>query len=96
MCISRISGNIVDVVGAKIHPGTLEVADGRIAKIIAEAKEYKSYVIPGFIDSHIQVQSSMVTPSEFGRLAIIHGTVGAVSDPLRDILRIVVVNRYMN
>ena len=81
MCISRISGNIVDVVGAKIYPGTLEIADGKIARIIAEAKEYTSYVIPGFIDSHIHVESSMLTPSEFGRLAVIHGTVGAVCDP---------------
>jgi len=81
VCISRISGNIVDVVGAKIFPGTLEIADGKIARIIAESKEYTTYIIPGFIDSHIHVESSMLTPSEFARVAVIHGTVGAICDP---------------
>ncbi|MBW2339555.1 MAG: adenine deaminase [Deltaproteobacteria bacterium] len=82
MCISRISGNIVDVVDGKIFPGTLEIVDGKIARIIAQSeKVYPTYIIPGFIDSHIHVESSMLTPSEFGRLAVIHGTVGAICDP---------------
>jgi adenine deaminase len=79
--IKQISGNIVDVVRGSIFPGTIEIAHGKIARIIREAEAYSSYVIPGFIDSHIHIESSMLTPSEFARVAVIQGTVGAVCDP---------------
>jgi adenine deaminase len=79
--ISQISGNIVDVVQGRIYPGTLEISDGRIARVVRETKAYPTYIIPGFVDSHIHIESSMLTPSEFARLAVIHGTVGAICDP---------------
>jgi adenine deaminase len=79
--IKQISGNIVDVVRGSIFPGTLKIAQGKIARIIREAEAYSSYIIPGFIDSHIHIESSMLTPSEFARVAVIHGTVAAVCDP---------------
>jgi len=79
--ISRISGNIVDIVNRNIFPGTIEFLNGKISRIIAENKDYSTYLIPGFIDAHIHIESSMLTPSEFGRVAVIHGTVGAVCDP---------------
>ncbi|NVM25813.1 MAG: adenine deaminase [Desulfobacterales bacterium] len=79
--ISRISGNIVDIVKRHIFPGTLEILNGRIARIIADQEAYPTYIIPGFIDSHIHIESSMLTPSEFARIAVIHGAVGAVCDP---------------
>ena len=79
--IKRISGNIVDIVQGRIFPGTIEIADGKIAQIVRETGAYPTYIIPGFIDSHIHIESSMLTPSEFARVAVIHGTVGAVCDP---------------
>ena len=79
--ISRISGNIVDVVERKVYPGTIEISGGRISRIIAEHTNYLTYLIPGFIDSHVHVESSMLTPREFARVAVIHGTVGSVCDP---------------
>jgi len=79
--ISQISGNIVDVAGRKIFPGTIEISGGRIARIIEENKKYSTYIIPGFIDSHVHIESSMLTPTEFARVAVIHGTVGSVCDP---------------
>jgi len=79
--VNRISGNIVDIVKRDVFPGTLEIVNGRISRIVAEQKTYPTYVIPGFIDSHIHIESSMLTPSEFARLAVIHGTVGAMCDP---------------
>jgi adenine deaminase len=79
--IKEISGNIVDIVKGRIFPGTIEIAHGKIARIIREAEAYSTYIIPGFIDSHIHIESSMLTPSEFARVAVIHGTVGAVCDP---------------
>ena len=79
--INRISGNIVDIVNRNIFPGTIEFLNGRISRIINEQEVYSTYIIPGFIDAHIHIESSMLTPSEFGRVAVIHGTVGAVCDP---------------
>jgi len=79
--INQISGNIVDVVERKVYPGTIEITGGRISRIIAENKEYSTYLMPGFIDSHVHVESSMLTPTEFARVAVIHGTVGSVCDP---------------
>ena len=77
----RISGNIVDVLKSEIYPGTIEVRDGRIAGIKRDPRKHGTFIVPGFIDSHVHVESSMLVPSEFARLAVIHGTVAAVSDP---------------
>jgi adenine deaminase len=77
----NFSGNIVDIVAGVIYPGTLEVRDGIIVNIVKETKNYDTHIIPGFIDSHIHIESSMLVPSEFARLAVTHGTVGAVCDP---------------
>lgn len=79
--ITRISGNIVDILKERIYPGTLEVSRGRISRITQEHERYREYIVPGFIDAHIHIESSMLTPSEFARVAVIHGTVGAVCDP---------------
>jgi len=71
----------VDVVERKVYPGTIEIRDGKISRIIGEHTNCSTYLIPGFIDSHVHVESSMLTPSEFARVAVTHGTVGAVCDP---------------
>ena len=77
----NVSGNIVDVVAGVIYPGTLKIHDGIIVNIVKETKKYDTYIIPGFIDSHVHSESSMLVPSEFARLAVIHGTIGALCDP---------------
>ena len=77
----RISGNVVDVLNSRIYPAILEISDGRIVDIKETGEKYENYIIPGFVDSHIHIESSMLTPSEFGRVAVIHGTVAALSDP---------------
>lgn len=79
--IKTLSGNIVDVLNSEVYPGTLKISHGRILDISQEKKNYENYIIPGFIDSHIHIESSMLSPSEFARAAVIHGTVGAVCDP---------------
>lgn len=76
------SGNIVDLVNKKIYLGTVHVQDGKIASVTPDDKvSSQSYILPGFIDAHVHVESSMLVPSEFARLAVAHGTVGTVSDP---------------
>jgi len=53
----------------------------RYASITSVEDNYQTYIIPGFVDSHIHIESSMLTPSEFARVAVVHGTVGSVCDP---------------
>ncbi|TRZ50975.1 adenine deaminase [bacterium] len=77
----KISGNIVDIPDRKIFPGTVEVKYGKIKSISKNDGVYDDYIMPGFIDAHIHVESSMLIPSEFARLAVVHGTVATVSDP---------------
>ena len=77
-----ISGNIVDVVQRKIFPGSITVHEGKIESILVEDKaNYSNYILPGFIDAHIHIESSLLIPSEFARLATPHGTVATISDP---------------
>lgn len=77
----EVRGNIVDVVGKRIFKGTVVVAGGRIQSVREEPVTEDIFILPGLIDAHIHVESSMLIPSEFARLAVVHGTVGTVSDP---------------
>lgn len=79
-----IKGNLVDFWTKKIYPAELTMHNGRISSLRAIAQEVDRslpYILPGFVDSHIHIESSMLVPSEFARLAVIHGTVATVSDP---------------
>jgi len=75
------SGQIVDIVNKKTFPGTVFVKDGKISFVVESEATEKLFIIPGFIDAHIHIESSMLIPSEFARLAVTHGTVATVSDP---------------
>ncbi|MVT07548.1 adenine deaminase [Chitinophaga tropicalis] len=76
-----ISGNLIDILQQRIYPATVVVENGRISSITEDAATYNQYLLPGFIDAHVHVESSMLTPSQFARLAVVHGTVATVSDP---------------
>ena len=77
-----IEGNLVDPVKREIYPALLEIEDGVISDIKpAEKVTAGRYIIPGFVDAHIHIESSMVVPAEFARLAVQHGTIATVSDP---------------
>ncbi|TVR71665.1 MAG: adenine deaminase [Marinilabiliales bacterium] len=77
----KIEGNIVDVLNEKIYPAEIIIAGGKIIGINGTSKNYDRYLMPGFVDSHIHIESSMLTPAQFACLAVKHGTVGVVSDP---------------
>lgn len=79
----RLSGQIVDVVNSRIYRGTLEIEDGRIVDIYDSdnGEDDNLIIMPGFIDSHIHIESSLLVPTEFARLAVIHGSIATVSDP---------------
>jgi adenine deaminase len=79
--VEKFSGQITDVVAGRIFPGEIHVKDGRIADIIETPKAERQYIVPGLVDAHVHIESSMLVPSEFARLAVVHGTVATVSDP---------------
>ena len=76
-----IFGKLVDPVNKKILNACIFVENGEIAKIEHAREKCEKYILPGFIDSHVHIESSMLTPGEFARLAVRHGTVATVSDP---------------
>jgi adenine deaminase len=79
-----IQGNLVDIQSKKIFPASVVIEDKRIKSITSTdlPQEYENqYILPGFIDSHVHIESSMLVPSEFAKLAVVHGTVATVSDP---------------
>ncbi len=79
-----VMGNLVDVWNKKIYAAEVTVKNGKIESIKDLHKEIIQplpYILPGFVDSHVHVESSMLIPSEFARLAVVHGTVATISDP---------------
>jgi adenine deaminase len=76
-----VSGQIVDIINRTISGGTVFILNGRIDHIEKNSRTEGPYILPGFTDAHIHIESSMLVPYEFARLALPHGTVSTVSDP---------------
>src|SRR5690349_10855663 len=82
-----IRGKLVDVHAKQTYAAEIQVEKERIIAITPVKEEdtigadYQRFIIPGFVDAHVHIESSMITPSEFARLAVVHGTVATVSDP---------------
>lgn len=79
--LNKISGNIVDPVNQEIYGASLIIQNGKIVDIIRTDEVFDHYILPGFVDAHVHIESSMLTPCEFARLATPHGTIATVSDP---------------
>ena len=77
----KIEGNIVDVLNRKFFKGEVIIDGDRIAKITSKETTSEVYILPGLIDSHIHIESTMMIPSEFAKVAVKNGTVGVVTDP---------------
>ncbi|MBK8611537.1 MAG: adenine deaminase [Chitinophagaceae bacterium] len=90
----KIQGHIVDIPAKNIFYGEVLVEDGKIKSIAAinpppygvpdnkyDRSSAGGLILPGFIDSHVHIESSMLVPAEFAKLAVVHGTVGTISDP---------------
>lgn len=76
-----ISGRLVDLHQRRIYPATVQVENGRISSIYETDADTGPFLLPGFTDAHIHIESSMLVPSAFAPLAVVHGTVATVSDP---------------
>ncbi|MBX2940102.1 MAG: adenine deaminase [Ferruginibacter sp.] len=78
------SGNIVDILNQHIFYGTITYTDKRIlsvASVESTPRKGEPYIMPGFVDAHVHVESSLLVPSEFAKMAVVHGTVATISDP---------------
>lgn len=76
-----VSGKLVDVANRKMYNADIHVSDGKIIDIQKSSKEYQNYILPGLVDSHVHIESSMLIPTSFARAAVKNGTVATVSDP---------------
>ena len=76
-----VQGNIVDIQNRRIFKGEVVVENDTIKEVRTANHNIKNFILPGFIDAHIHIESSMLVPSEFAKIAVIHGTVATVSDP---------------
>ena len=79
-----LQSNLVDIHQQTIYPAEVVVSDGKISSITPTPDSRlttNNYILPGFIDAHVHIESSMLVPSEFAKLAVVHGTVATVSDP---------------
>jgi adenine deaminase len=81
--MKKYEGNIVNIFDNSIFFGVISVFEGRIFNIVRTKEEIPDapYFLPGFVDAHVHIESSMLVPSQFGKIAVVHGTVGTVSDP---------------
>ena len=76
-----IQGNIVDIDNKEIFKGEVQFENGKITAIRKSNHTLENYIIPGFVDAHIHIESAMLVPSEFAKIAVTHGTIATVSDP---------------
>ena len=77
-----ITGNLIDIHNNSIYPAEIRIDGNKIASIkkIPETVDTQ-YILPGFVDAHVHIESSMLVPTQFDRLAVVHGTIATVSDP---------------
>lgn len=77
----KVTANVVDIRARRTYVAEVVVEHGRISTITESTAAPTTYLLPGFIDAHVHIESSMLVPSEFARAAVVHGTVATVSDP---------------
>src|SRR5947207_15651222 len=79
-----IKGQLVDIFTRQIYPAAVVVEQEKIISVdplTTDTAALTQYIIPGFTDAHVHIESSMLIPAEFARLAVVHGTVSTISDP---------------
>jgi adenine deaminase len=77
----ELKGNIVDIKNKRIFKGEITIGNGKVTSVLERECDENYYILPGFVDAHIHIESSMLVQSEFAKIAVKHGTVSTVSDP---------------
>ena len=77
----KVTGKIVDILNKNIFDGEVVFDNGKIISVNPIKEKTNNYILPGFVDSHVHIESSMLVPSEFAKLAVVHGTTATISDP---------------
>ena len=77
----KIEGNVVDVIKEEIYPAEVIIKGDKIAEVKKNKRKYENYLLPGFIDAHIHIESSMLCPSRFAECVVPHGTTSVITDP---------------
>lgn len=77
----QIKSNYIDIFNQQIFSAIITVEKGKIKSIEKIDEAVETYILPGFVDAHVHIESSMLVPTEFAKKAVIHGTVATVSDP---------------
>lgn len=77
----KITGNLIDIHQRTIKGAEVHIHDGIISSIIPSEETFDKYILPGFVDAHVHIESSMLTPAAFAQIAVLHGSVASVSDP---------------
>ena len=77
----KIEGQIVDIIAREIFPGSIEFESGIITAVNHHETKSQQYILPGFVDAHNHIESSMLPPREYARMALRHGTIATISDP---------------
>ncbi|MCX8523835.1 adenine deaminase [Chryseobacterium formosus] len=76
-----LKANLIDLISRETFPAEIVVSNKKIASVKRIDETLETYILPGFIDAHVHIESSMLVPSEFAKIAVKHGTVGTISDP---------------
>lgn len=76
-----LKANLIDIISRETFPAEIVVSNKKIASVKRIDETLETYILPGFIDAHVHIESSMLVPSEFAKIAVKHGTVGTISDP---------------
>ncbi|HMV14522.1 MAG TPA: adenine deaminase [Chitinophagales bacterium] len=77
----QIKSNYIDIFNQQIFAAEISIENGKIKSIVKINEAVETYILPGFVDAHVHIESSMLVPTEFAKIAVIHGTVATVSDP---------------
>jgi adenine deaminase len=77
----EIKANFIDILKREIYPAVVTIEKGKIISVLKTEEQVLNYILPGFIDAHVHIESAMLVPTEFAKKAVIHGTVATVSDP---------------
>ncbi len=81
MDADSVEGNLVNLLTEEIYPARIEMKHGLITDIVRLNRKFSRYIVPGYIDAHIHIESSMLVPSRFAEAVIPHGTTSVVTDP---------------